>query len=196
MWIAPLMIVPGGNPVTAVPGVSATSPLMMLGPVLVMVLPARIATLSAPPKGIMSAGAAGDEIGLCLRGASAPARAWFTTASWREIASPNQVPPGNPRTALWALSEKLLVKMPAPELLTTFAPGMVTSSAAPNEIISAVADQEVASSPKRMKAIVLRSAAQFSIRSVEQIACDRCRGKTQRGDYLDGIWEQPLCRYP
>jgi hypothetical protein len=41
---------PGGNPVTAVPGLTPRSPLMTLGPVLVTVCPARTAKLPAVPR--------------------------------------------------------------------------------------------------------------------------------------------------
>ena len=44
------MIVPGGKPVTAVPGLRPKSPLITLGPVLVIVEPAKIAKLSAVPR--------------------------------------------------------------------------------------------------------------------------------------------------
>jgi hypothetical protein len=40
---------PGGNPVTAVPGLTPRSPLIMLRPVLVTVCPARTAKLPAVP---------------------------------------------------------------------------------------------------------------------------------------------------
>jgi hypothetical protein len=39
--------VPGGNPVVAVPGLTPRSPLMLVGPVLVTVEPARIAKVAA-----------------------------------------------------------------------------------------------------------------------------------------------------
>jgi hypothetical protein len=41
---------PGGNPVTAVPGYTPRSPLMMLGPVFVTVVPARTPKLPAVPR--------------------------------------------------------------------------------------------------------------------------------------------------
>jgi len=41
---------PGGKPVTALPGLSPRSPVMVLGPVLVMVDPARTAKLLAVPR--------------------------------------------------------------------------------------------------------------------------------------------------
>src|SRR6185503_5170136 len=47
-WIAPLTM-PGGNPVTAVPGLSPRSPLTMLKPVLVTVEPPRTANVAADP---------------------------------------------------------------------------------------------------------------------------------------------------
>lgn len=44
--------VPGGNPVTALPGLSPTfPPVIMVGPVLVTVEPARITKFAADPKG-------------------------------------------------------------------------------------------------------------------------------------------------
>src|SRR5207253_11114904 len=48
-WIAPLTI-PGGNPVTAVPGLSPRSPLTVVAPVLVTVEPARTANVLAAPR--------------------------------------------------------------------------------------------------------------------------------------------------
>src|SRR5207249_1089296 len=47
-WIVPLTI-PGGNPVTAVPGLSPRSPLTVVAPVLVTVEPARTANVLAAP---------------------------------------------------------------------------------------------------------------------------------------------------
>src|SRR5207249_9402019 len=49
-WIVPLTI-PGGNPVTAVPGLSPRSPLTMVAPVLVTVEAARTANVVAAPRG-------------------------------------------------------------------------------------------------------------------------------------------------
>jgi hypothetical protein len=49
LCIVPLDTVPGGNPVTAVPGLTPRFPLMLLGPVLVTVVPARTAKLPAVP---------------------------------------------------------------------------------------------------------------------------------------------------
>ena len=48
-WMVPPVTMPGGNPVTAVPGLTPRSPLMVLGPVLVTVCPARTAKLPAVP---------------------------------------------------------------------------------------------------------------------------------------------------
>jgi hypothetical protein len=48
--MVPPVTVPGGNPVTAVPGLTPRSPLMALGPVLVTVVPARTAKLPAVPR--------------------------------------------------------------------------------------------------------------------------------------------------
>jgi hypothetical protein len=42
--------VPGGNPVTALPGLRPRSPVITLGPVLVTVVPARTAKLSSVPR--------------------------------------------------------------------------------------------------------------------------------------------------
>lgn len=53
---APPVITPGGNPVTEVPGASATSPVMRVGPVLVMVVLPSTATESAPPRSILCVG--------------------------------------------------------------------------------------------------------------------------------------------
>ncbi len=44
--------IPGGNPVTAVPGLSPRSPVITVRPVLVTVAPARTAKLAADPRGI------------------------------------------------------------------------------------------------------------------------------------------------
>src|SRR4029077_18401468 len=48
-WIVPLTV-PGGNPVTAVPGLSPRSPVTVVAPVLVTVEPARTAKLAADPR--------------------------------------------------------------------------------------------------------------------------------------------------
>src|SRR5688572_10761918 len=48
-WIVPLTV-PGGNPVTAVPGLSPRSPLTVVAPVLVTVEPARTANVVAAPR--------------------------------------------------------------------------------------------------------------------------------------------------
>jgi len=48
--MVPSVTIPGGNPVTAVPGLTPRSPLIALGPVLVTVLPARTAKLPAVPR--------------------------------------------------------------------------------------------------------------------------------------------------
>src|SRR5438093_4553128 len=48
-WIVPLTV-PGGNPVTAVPGFSPRSPLTLVAPVLVTVEPARTANVLAAPR--------------------------------------------------------------------------------------------------------------------------------------------------
>jgi hypothetical protein len=48
--MVPLITVPGGNPVTALPGLTPRFPLMMLGPVLVTVVPARTPKLPAVPR--------------------------------------------------------------------------------------------------------------------------------------------------
>ena len=48
--MVPLTTVPGGNPVTAVPGLTPRFPLIVLGPVLVTVVPARTAKLPAVPR--------------------------------------------------------------------------------------------------------------------------------------------------
>ena len=79
LCIVPLDTMPGGNPVTAVPGLTPRSPLMVLGPVLVTVVPARTAKLPAVPRptGAVSA-RAGCE---AMNKAMAPAAATGTTAS-------------------------------------------------------------------------------------------------------------------
>src|SRR5579859_4064660 len=48
--MVPLTTIPGGNPVTAVPGLTPRSPVITLGPVLVTVLPARTANDDAVPR--------------------------------------------------------------------------------------------------------------------------------------------------
>src|SRR6185369_12312748 len=48
-WIVPLTV-PGGKPVTAVPGLSPRSPLIVVGPVLVTVEAARTANVLADPR--------------------------------------------------------------------------------------------------------------------------------------------------
>ena len=79
LCIVPLDTVPGGNPVTAVPGLTPRSPLMLLGPVLVTVVPARTAKLAAVPR---STGAVWARAGWeAMNMAMAPAAAAGTTAS-------------------------------------------------------------------------------------------------------------------
>jgi hypothetical protein len=48
--MVPPVTMPGGNPVTAVPGLTPRFPWMRLGPVLVTVCPARTAKLPAVPR--------------------------------------------------------------------------------------------------------------------------------------------------
>src|ERR1700719_5344068 len=48
--IDPPVTTPGGNPVTALPGVKPRSPEMRVGPVLVTVLPPRTANVDAVPR--------------------------------------------------------------------------------------------------------------------------------------------------
>src|ERR1044071_1997425 len=48
-WIVPLTV-PGGNPVTAVPGLNPRSPLTVVAPVLVTVEAARTANVPADPR--------------------------------------------------------------------------------------------------------------------------------------------------
>src|SRR4051812_524037 len=48
-WIVPPLTMPGGKPVTAVPGLTPRSPVMTLGPVLVTVEPPSTAKLCAVP---------------------------------------------------------------------------------------------------------------------------------------------------
>ena len=48
-WVTPVTM-PGGNPVTAVPGLTPRSPPIKLGPVLVTVVPARTPKLPAVPR--------------------------------------------------------------------------------------------------------------------------------------------------
>jgi len=49
-WLVPITI-PGGKPVTALPGLTPRSPVTTVGPVLVAVEPARTAKLAAVPRG-------------------------------------------------------------------------------------------------------------------------------------------------
>ncbi len=58
----PLITVPGGNPVTALPGLTPRFPLMMLAPVLVTVVPARTPKLPAVPR----PGAVAASAGACV----------------------------------------------------------------------------------------------------------------------------------
>src|ERR1700731_1222792 len=51
----PLTMFPGGNPVTETPGLSATFPVTVVGPVLVTVELPKILTLSAAPSGTTEA---------------------------------------------------------------------------------------------------------------------------------------------
>src|SRR5665213_678703 len=48
--MAPLLTVPGGNPVTAAPGLTPRSPRIVDGPVFVTVVPATTAKLAAVPR--------------------------------------------------------------------------------------------------------------------------------------------------
>ncbi len=50
-WIDPPLTTPGGNPVIDVPGLTPTSPTMVVAPVLVTVVPPRTAKLAAAPRG-------------------------------------------------------------------------------------------------------------------------------------------------
>src|SRR2546429_684261 len=75
-WIVPLTV-PGGNPVTAVPGLSPRSPLTVVAPVLVTVEPARTANVLAAPRatGACPAGeAAGVKLQLKSVASALPAR--------------------------------------------------------------------------------------------------------------------------
>lgn len=49
-WMTPPVTLPGGNPVTAVPELTPRSPLTALAPILVTVVPANTAKLSALPR--------------------------------------------------------------------------------------------------------------------------------------------------
>jgi hypothetical protein len=49
LWMVPFTM-PGGKPVTAVPGLTPRSPLTMVGPVLVTVVPARTPKVPAVPR--------------------------------------------------------------------------------------------------------------------------------------------------
>ena len=48
-WFVPITV-PGGNPVTAEPGLTPTSPVMVVFPVLVTVVPAKTAKFAAFPR--------------------------------------------------------------------------------------------------------------------------------------------------
>ena len=71
----PLITVPGGNPVTAVPGFTPRFPLMMLGPVLVTVWPARTAKLPAVPRPTGAVAATAGCVAMNVVMAMAPAAA-------------------------------------------------------------------------------------------------------------------------
>ena len=60
LCMVPLDTMPGGNPVTAVPGLTPRSPLIALGPVFVTVCPARTAKLAAVPRPTGAAAAPAD----------------------------------------------------------------------------------------------------------------------------------------
>src|ERR1700719_2550822 len=57
----PPTIVPGGNPVTETPGLSARFPITVVGPALVTVEPPKTATFSAAPSEMFVCAAAGPE---------------------------------------------------------------------------------------------------------------------------------------
>src|SRR5437660_12932642 len=88
-WIVPLTV-PGGNPVTAVPGLSPRSPLTLVAPVLVTVEPARTANVLAAPRAtgawpaavaaVVSAGIANPKAGAKARAKAAvtPAKGTVT----------------------------------------------------------------------------------------------------------------------
>src|ERR1700691_2222969 len=94
----PLDTMPGGNPVTAVPGLTPRSPLMLLGPVLVTVVPARTAKLPAVPSptGAVAATAGWEAISttMGLGAATGPAA--------------SQAEPGRPRGARLPISDIML----------------------------------------------------------------------------------------
>jgi len=50
-WLVPPTTVPGGKPVTALPGLTPRSPVTMVGPVLVTIEPPKTAKLVATPRG-------------------------------------------------------------------------------------------------------------------------------------------------
>jgi hypothetical protein len=79
LCIVPLNTWPGGKPVTAVPGLTPRSPLMLLGPVLVTVVPARTAKPPALPRptGAVAATAGWEAMNMAM----APAAATGPTAS-------------------------------------------------------------------------------------------------------------------
>src|ERR1700722_6426234 len=76
LCIVPLLTMPGGNPVTAVPGLTPRSPLMLLGPVLVTVVPARTAKLPAVPRptGAVAAMAGWEAMNMAMAPAAATVR--------------------------------------------------------------------------------------------------------------------------
>src|SRR3972149_3257200 len=60
-WIVPTTL-PGGNPVTALPGLTPRSPVTVVAPVLVTVAPARTAKLAADPRATAAWPHADDDV--------------------------------------------------------------------------------------------------------------------------------------
>src|ERR1700719_2166245 len=83
--MAPLTTIPGGNPVTELPGLSPRFPVMMVAPVLVTVVAPKTVKFCAAPSGMVWA-AAGQEVASnpkTINAAAYPAadlRAWFFSA--------------------------------------------------------------------------------------------------------------------
>src|SRR5437867_1257994 len=80
-WIVPLTV-PGGNPVTAVPGLSPRSPLTVVAPVLVTVEAARTANEPAAPRATGAGPAAvAAVVSAAIANPKAPAKAAVTPVS-------------------------------------------------------------------------------------------------------------------
>jgi hypothetical protein len=89
MCCVPLMV-PGGKPVTELPGLNPRSPVTTVGPVFVTVEPARTAKLSAVRRGT------GDAARALLANATATTNASNTIPTPRDLgAAPPTIPAGD-----------------------------------------------------------------------------------------------------